>query len=336
MQLSGFGQFNSRNFWAAVKQFQARGGFNNGLLPNVVGNVWYVNGNTDSNVADKKGIGVGSDTNSGLSPLQPFQTIARVLTFVQSNDVIVLNGVFKEQVVCPVGVYDVTVIGAANDPRQSTSNGVPTGGGATWLAPASPVAATPLIRVICQGWRFINIMFAPVAASACITFDRRETAVIPDSSHGSVIGCYFAAGGANAFGVEGIEVKKLRIEDCRFENAGNGATGIAIKTTAGLGIANPQHWTIRNNVFVQNVKGIVASLDFSIVQNNLFFETNPIEGGTRLDLSGGGTGRNRVLLNQFSDIAADVTIAKGYKPGTSDVWSNYVAGTAALIVAVPA
>jgi hypothetical protein len=333
MKLSGFGQFNSRNFWTQVKQFSARGGFYNGLNPSIVGRIWYVNSNTDANAADLKGP-VGSDSNDGLSPLTPFLTIARVLTFIDCYDIVVLSGVFKEQVVAPVGPYDVTFVGSENDPRQATSGGVATGGGASWLAPANPTAATPLIRVISQSWRFINIQFAPVAASACITFDRRETAAIPDSSHGSVLGCYFSTGGAAGLGIEGIEVKKLRIEGNRFE-ALTGVGGTAIKTTAGLGIANPQHWTIADNIFVQNSNDIIASLDFSFINRNMFFSTNPIEGGQRVKIDGGGTGRNRVILNQFSDIAADVVIAKGYKPGTNDVWNNYVAATAALIVAVP-
>jgi hypothetical protein len=44
---------------------------------------------------------------------------------------------------------------------------------------------------------------------------------------------------------------------------------------------------------------------------------------------------NQVINNIFSDVAANVTIAKGYKPGANDQWRNYVDGTAAYIVAVP-
>lgn len=264
-----------------------------------------------------------------------YPTFASLAGQLRNRDLIILGGVLKEQAVAPAGVYDVTIIGAANQYRQSTSSGVPTGGGASWLAPDSPAATTPLLRLICQGWTIENIQFAPVAASAALTFDRRETTAIPDSSHGTVRNCYFSTGGAAGFGIEGIEVKKLVIENNVFE-ALTGVGGTGIKTTAGLGIANPQHWTIRGNKFVQNSNDIIASLDFSLIEGNVFFSTNPIEGGQRVKIDGGGTGRNRVILNQFSDVAADVTIAKGYKAGTNDVWNNYVAGTAALIVAVPA
>lgn len=271
----------------------------------------------------------------GLGPRGAFSTFSDLSPNLRDRDLVYISGVLREQVIAPLA-YDVTVMGAANDPRQATNSGVPTGGGASWLSPTSPVATTPLIRVIAQGWSFINLQMAPVAGAACITFDRRETTVLPDSSHGSVEDCYFSTGGANGFGVEGIEVKKLRIVGNIFEAVSNGATGAAIKTTAGLGIAAPNHWTVENNDFVQNVVDMnTLSLNFSRIKRNTFFSTNPIEGGTRIVLNG-STGRNRVLLNQFSDVAADVTIAKGYTPATSDVWNNYVAGTAALIVTVPA
>lgn len=314
------------NLWASVRDYFARGGFVNGLNPTVVGRTWYVSGEGAPSP--------GSNSNSGRSPFNAFATIAKVLTMIDDYDIIVLNGVFREQVVAPA-VYDITVIGGGNDPRQATSGGVATGGGSSWLAPASPTATTPLIRVIAQSWKFINIQFAPVAASACITFDRRETVAIPDSSHGLVAGCYFTTGGANGIGVECIEVKKIRIIDNVFE-ALTGATGAAIKTTAGLGIAAPSHWTVRKNKFVQCVNDMnCLSLNFSVIDYNDFLSTNPIEGGKRIVLNG-STGRNSVRLNQFADVTADVTIAKGYTPATGDVWNNYTAGTAALIVTVPA
>lgn len=316
------------NLWAQVKSFAARAGFVNGLNPTMTGNTWYVNSNTTASRGP-----IGSDGNSGLSPLSPFLTIARAFTFVKAYDTVVLSGVFKEQVTAPV-IYDVTVVGSENDPRQATSSGVQTGGGASWLAPASPTASTPLVRVVAQGWRFINIQFAPVAASACITFDRRETAAIPDSSHGSVLGCYFTTGGAGGIGVEIIECKKIRIEDCLFE-ALTGSGGLGIKTTAGGGVANPSYVVVNNCKFAQNTGDMdLAGMDRGLITNNNLFTSNVILAGTRIKLSG-GNGFNHVLNNNFSDIAADVTIAKGYTPGTSDVWRNWTTNTNVPIVAVP-
>lgn len=334
MTIQAYSRIPPNNYWKAVKDYFNRGGFVNGLNPAIVGRIWYVTGEQATGVV---GLATnphqGSNSNSGRSPNNAFATIAKALSVVDSYDIVILSGVFREQVVAPVGPYDITIVGASNDPRQATSSGVATGGGASWLAPASPAATTPLIRVISQGWRFVNLQMAPVAASACITFDRRETAAIPDSSHGAVENCYFTTGGASAFAIEIIETKRNRIENNVFE-AQTGASGTAIKGTAGLGIATSSHNTIRNNRFVQNINDINCQMNFSLIEKNVFFSTNPIEAGIRIKLDG-GTGRNRVLLNQFSDIAADVVIAKGYTPATGDVWNNYVAGTAALIVAVP-
>jgi len=271
----------------------------------------------------------------GNGPRGSFSNFTDLAPNLRSRDVIIIGGVLREQAVCPVGVLDVTVIGAANQPRQATSGGVPTGGGASWLAPAAPVATTPLLRVIEQGWSFENIQFAPVAASACLTFDRRETAAIPDSSHAQIRGCYFSTGGANGIGIEVIECKDIIIEDNNFE-ALTGATGAAIKTTAGGGVAAPSHWIVRRNKFVQCVVDMnCLSLNFSWITENIFYSTNPIEGGTRITLIG-STGRNRVINNRFSDVIADVTIAKGYTPAANDVWSNWAANSTVPIATVPA
>lgn len=265
----------------------------------------------------------------GGGPRGSYQTFAGLKAQLRSRDLIILSGVLREQAIAPVGVFDVTIQGACNKPRQATDGGVPTGGGACWLAPTSPTATTPLLRLVNQGWTISNIQMAPVASSACLTFDRRETTAVPDSSHGTVIDCYFSAGGASGIGIEGIDVKRLTIDGCDFEGLGT-----AVKNTAGSGIAQPNFWQILRNNFLYNTNDVIAALDKSLVAYNHFFGTNPVEGSQRLKLDG-GSGRNRVLENYFSDIAADVTIAKGYKAGTSDVWRNYVAATAAAIVAVP-
>ena len=268
----------------------------------------------------------------GGGPRGAYTTFAALKPNLRSRDTILFSGVLKEQAVCPVGVYDVSIIGAANEPRQATSGGVPTGGGASWLAPTSPTATTPLIRVIEQGWSFENIQFAPVAASACITFDRRETAAIPDSSHGAVKGCYFSTGGSAGHGVELIEVKKIVIEDCVFE-ALTGAGGHAIKSTAGAGIANVNHCTIRRNKFVQNANDIFVVGDRCLVTENVFYSTNPVTVGNRVNFAGGTD--TAVLDNSFKDVAADVTIAKGYKPGTTGQWRNWTSDTNVPIITVP-
>lgn len=267
----------------------------------------------------------------GGGPRGAFSTWADLSPNLRNRDLVLISGVLREQVIAPL-VYDVSVVGAANEPRQATSSGTPTGGGASWLAPTSPVATTPLIRVIAQGWNFSNIQFAPVAASACITFDRRETAILPDSSHGSVDNCYFSTGGSAGHGIELIEVKKIVIEDNVFE-ALTGAGGHAIKSTAGLGIANCNHCTIRGNKFVQNANDIFVVGDRCLVRNNVLYSTNPVTAGNRINFAGGTD--TVVIENRFKDVIADITIAKGYKPGTTGQWSNMAFDSTVPIATVP-
>lgn len=270
----------------------------------------------------------------GGGPRGSFETFTALAPNLRSRDLVYLSGVLREQAVCPVGVFDVTVLGAANRPRQATNSGVPTGGGASWLAPTSPVATTPLIQVIEQGWRFENIQFAPVAASSCIRFRRRESATIPDASHGQVVGCYFSTGGAAGLGVEISECKRILVEDCDFEALG---TGYAIRTTADGGVANPNYCVIRNNRFQRgNTNDLLATnaQDF-LIEGNVFYGLAGIEGGIRLSCVGGA--RNRVIFNYFSDATAQYSIAGGYVPGAStDRWRNFVSDAADPVVANPA
>jgi hypothetical protein len=313
---------NPASMWAQIRQFHDRSGF---MLPNpsaLVGNTWY---------ADSAN---GSDGNSGLGPGSgyAFATIEKLLSKVDHGDIGVLFGVFREQLTGPVK-YDITLIGASNRPRQATSGGVHTGGGASWLAPAAPVAVTPLIQVVAQGWKFVNIQMAPVAGAACIRFRRRETAAIPDASHGAVFGCYFSTGGAGGHGIDVTECKRILVEDCDFEALG---TGTAILNTADGGVAQTGYGVIRGNRFQRGNAGdiIVAGNDY-LIEGNRFYAVFGTEGGMRIDLDGGA--RNRVLNNHFADATAQYAIAGGYRKGAAtDVWRNWVSDAVDPIVTLPA
>jgi len=101
---------------------------------------WWVNGN------------FGSDGNDGLSPASPKLTMANVFTLINSGDIIHFTGNITEQLTTPAGIFDVTIIGEGNLPRNAdsfdTNNGYTA---ATWKFPASPTAATPLLKVQQQG-----------------------------------------------------------------------------------------------------------------------------------------------------------------------------------------
>jgi hypothetical protein len=316
------------NFYASAKSFGARGGFMNGLNPNIVGNIWYVNTNTTASRGP-----VGSDGNNGLSPKTPLATVAKAFTLIKSYDVVVLEGVIREQVVAPLEVYDVTLLGAGNTPRQATSGGVATGGGASWLPPASPTALTPLLELMAAGWRLINIEFTPTTSSAGVRLTRSAVVDTTDASHASFIGCMFAANGATT--PIGIEDNGgcgfVTIDSCRFDSLTTAIKGL--NTAAAIPLA----WNIINNTFRRNTNAIGMSATQANVVNNIINQAaNDTNFKVNLVAVAGQGSLNMVINNVFSDAAANVTIAKGYKPGTTDVWRNFVTDTAAYIVTVPA
>src|SRR5882724_1226376 len=78
-----------------------------GQYTGVINNVWYL--------APQGG------------PRGSFTTFASLAPNLRSRDVIILVGVLREQALAPLNVFDVTIVGAVNTPRQSTNAGVPNG-----------------------------------------------------------------------------------------------------------------------------------------------------------------------------------------------------------------
>lgn len=271
----------------------------------------------------------------GNGPRGSFTTFEELSNQLQNRDLIILGGVLREQAVAPLDVYDVTIQGAANRPRQATSGGVPTGGGASWLPPSSGAAATTaLLELNTQGWKFLDIEFTPHTDSPAIKLNRSASIDTIDPSHAEFHGCYFAAnGGSGQIGIEDVGgASRVLIDGCRFE----GLTGTAIKGTS-TGAAVPLGWIIRENLFLRNTNAIAMSLTQGSVINNIINQAaNDANNKINLVAVAGQGSLNMVLDNQFSDAAANVTIAKGYKPGTTDVWRNWVTDSASMIVTVPA
>lgn len=320
------------NFWAQVKDFSTRGGFFNGLNPSIVGRIWYVNTNTDANAADLKGP-VGSDSNDGRSPNTPFATVARAFTFIDCYDIIVIDGVVKEQLVSPTGVFDVTIIGGANRPRQATSSGDPTGGGSYWTYPASPTAATPLIEVVNQGWKFVNICFNPYTSSGAIRVTASATVDLTDGGHCIADSCYFVGGGSGQIGIENNGGSGF----CLIQNSRFLLLAAAVKCLS-TSKAIPLAWEFYNNWFSQNTNDIISSLSYSIIQNNHFMtagsgSTNKVINTTYNSSQGG---HNHVTLNFFSNAEVEIAPGNGFTGASTDLWQNYVNDQAALAFGQPA
>jgi hypothetical protein len=94
----------------------------------------------------------GSDGYGVSTVAKPFATMSRAFAVVNSGDTIHMRGKVKEQLVTPVQVFDVTIIGEGNRPRHADAAPVATGGIAanTWTVPDSPTAATPCLKILQQ------------------------------------------------------------------------------------------------------------------------------------------------------------------------------------------
>jgi len=284
-------------FWRDTRQNNNRLAVGNfGTL----NNVWYL---APQGVAPTLGFPVRNT----------FTTFAELAPNLRSRDIIYLIGVLREQAIAPLGVLDVLLTGAANQPRQATSGGVPTGGGATWLAPTSPVAATPLLELREQGWTIENVFFNGPTDDACVKLHREETATYPDASHFTARGCRFGGGfiGLEDFG----GASDVYIEDCSFEDM-VGVGGAAIRVT-NQGIAIPSRWMVRNNRFLPNVNGIIGAW----VDSHFRFNSFAAMTTATINLASGNTGlRNMLFLNQFSTNNAGFNPGAGYTGNATDIW----------------
>lgn len=253
---------------------------------------------------------------NGKSPKTAFSTMQRAFDNLQSGDIIYFVGKVTEQLVTPVQIFDVTVVGCGNRPRHADAT--PSGGNhaaAQWGPPASgAVAAQATVRVLQQGWTFANILFTAVDANAgCIEIVRNAASGDSerDGSHCTILGCRFAGTGigvkigATSFTENPFNVL---IQDSVFNDMSQGIFATSCQ---------PQVISILNNEFMRNTKNITAKLQASVIKGNIIgpFTASGNSGG--IDLTGGVAG-NVVTLNYLS---GTYSIAGGYKgAGAGDEW----------------
>lgn len=259
----------------------------------------------------------GTDGNPGDTPDAPFLTMDRAFDFIKSGDTIHVTGNIREQLTTPVGIFDVTVIGEGNLPRNCDAHSdeslTDLGGrsSCTWRGPASPAAATPLVKVLQQGWRFYNILFNPPSDAAGILCyrDGGSGDAERDGSHMDVVSCRFVGG------QDGIETSGgpafLRVLD----NVFYAQTGKALKATTGAGIGTLLGFRIQRNHFLSGAQHIVAGLSNAVIEENTFSAKS---GTYFVDLNGGGA--NMVTRNKLS---GTYSVAGGYRSsGATDDWSG--------------
>lgn len=269
----------------------------------------------------------GFDNNSGLSWEKPYLTMAAALASVEDNSIIRFVGKVREQLVAPLGITGVQIVGAVGGNVRDDD-------GAKWYTPASTVAGKALIEIREQGWGFHNFLMAPDATGgAGIKAHRAESATYPDSSHFVVHGVRFVGTGGTPIGIEDVGGNHHYIvEDSEFQSL-----DFAI-TCSGTGIAVPLRNTIRRNKFLLNTNDIATSLSYSLIEKNRFFTagsgaTNKVVSTTYNSVQGGD---NLVLLNVFNNTEAEIAPGNGFTGAASDTWINYVTDQAALAIGQPA
>jgi hypothetical protein len=278
--------------------------------------------------------GNASDGNTGQSPEEPFTTMSAAFNAVNSGDVITFIGNIREQLDTPEGIFDVTVIGGSNSPRNADAFTSATTGDtgrtrASWVAPASPTASTPLCRVLQQGWRFQNFLFgaAPAATASVVLYrDGGSGDEERDSSHASFYGMRFDSSpmGIQASGGPAF----ITVSGCLFARA----TTTAIANTVGAGIGTNLNWNIVGNRFFSNVNHIVVPTSGANIVGNTFQAHTTMA----IDLNGG------VATNNISENALSGTysIAGGYRgAGAGDQWAgnyNELSATVGITSADPA
>ena len=267
------------------------------------GSTWYV----DASAAHTTG--------DGKSWAQAFLTMAEAFAAIGSGDTIYFHGKVKEQISTPVEVFDVKVIGAGNRPRHIDGT-VKAGSesAAMWTTPAIPVTTTPLCKVLQQGWRFENILFAGPSAAACVQVytDAGSGDDERSGGHAEFINCRFASG------QDGIEdsggTGYCGVYNCLFQ----AMTGSAIKSTAGAG-GTMGSWEVIGNRFEHCALAIKVLAFHWNIQYNTFMDITT--GG--VNLASGGTGESNVVMHNYFNVAqADWDNAAEFYGNATDVWGD--------------
>lgn len=272
-----------------------------GMPPSFYGRYWFVDAKT------------GSDGNRGNSRDRPFQTMDKAFDMLDSGDVIIFRGKIREQLTTPAGVFDVTIIGAGNQPRHADDHSESSSPGrgsssATWTTPASgAAAATPLLTIQQQGWRVSGVLFDGPSDAAAVQLFRDGGAddAERDASHAHILGCKFVAGQNH------IEFKG-GLSQCVIEdNLLFGATAASFIETVGAGVGTNNYHRFRNNDFHANDTHIDMGANSATIKGNTFGKWTTIG----VDLTGGAENIvwGNYIYGDYNNFGA---------AGTNDEWAG--------------
>lgn len=284
------------------------------------GRVWYVNAN-----------GGGGD---GSSWDQAFGRMGDAFSVLSSNDNIFLLGQVREELIAPLGVSNVRIIGAGTLPRygnESSFSQPALDAASTWRPPSSPTAATPLLTLRQQGWLFSNILFDCPVDAAAILLKREESATYPDPSHAAILNCRFTDG------KNGIEdtggCAGLLIQGNVFQRL----TGQGYKVNS-TGVAVPLQNRFLGNLFQDCDGGIIGSFAQAVIADNIFQDgpTHDWTQGVINTVAVAAQGQMNFVINNYTfDAATDIDPAHGYTGSSTDVWRTFASGTVDPVVVSP-
>jgi hypothetical protein len=274
--------------------------------PSVYGNYWFVD--TER----------GSDGNTGKSRSKAFSTMSKALSVAGTSDVVFLTGDCREELTGSNLVFDLTIVGCGNSPHHPDlpATGYRSGA-ATWRPPASPTAATPLIKVRGRGWRFVNILFdAPVDAAA-IYLERNASSGTDeyDGSHASILGCRFDAGKVGIENAGGCGFTTVKGNFFRGLSESGGA-GIKCTSTS---VAVPLAWTIEDNRFANNASHILSSMSYSTIKGNTFGRFTATLSVDIDDQPSANQGEYNVIWGNYLSGTYGAT---AYPPGSNNEWAG--------------
>lgn len=268
------------------------------------GTTYYVNANT------------GVDTRSGKSWSKAFLTMSKAFSVLASGDTIIFTGKVREQLVTPVNIFDISVIGLGNRPHHADST--PSGGQfaqATWTIPASGATTAPLVKVLQQGWRFENILFAGPTDDACIQLFRDGGAgdLERDASHAVIINNRFASG-FNAINDTG---------GC-FDVLVAGNIFMTLTNFCVLGVGNigvgQLMWHIKDNHFDNFANGVKIAAHECVVRGNYFTDGTTPNTTVVLNMSNGAGRDNFIVGNYFQTSTANFN-TPDIVGNATDVWA---------------
>lgn len=279
-----------------------------GIPPSIFGNYWFVD--TER----------GSDGNTGKSTSKAFATMTKALSVVGTNDVIFFTGDVREECTGSNLVFDVTIIGCGNSPHHPDlpATGYRSGA-ATWRPPASPTAATPLIKVRGRGWRFVNILFDMPVDAAAIYLERNASSGTSeyDASHASIYGCRFDAGFVGIENAGGCGF--VTVENNFFRGVtGSGSAGIKCTSTS---VAVPLSWNITGNRFYNNTSHILSSMSYSTIKNNQFGRFTATLAVDIDDQPSANQGEYNIVTGNYLSGTYDAT---AYPPGSNNEWAGNI------------